>query len=192
MENYLNYLILDIETCPINMGQYETLDEEERKKLLNPIDSRIIAIGVRHNHEDTILLDENEKALLELFWKRWNELRKVGTQIVGFNISVFDLPFLVVRSFVNNVKIVPFTLKYIVDLREKMHAYRPGHSRGTLKEFANLMGMPDIGMDGSHMAALCKAKEYSKIKHYLTNDLLITDNMYKRMKDLSILDVQKW
>src|SRR3989338_6659338 len=120
-----DHLILDIETCPLDIGEYEQLDEEERKKLLNPIDCKVVAIGLRHNEQNIIFLDEDEKKVLEQFWKLFEQKRLGGTQIVGFNIALFDIPFLVVRSFINNVQIVPFTIKYVVDLREKINAYRP-------------------------------------------------------------------
>lgn len=187
-----NYFILDIETAPLQLEVYEQLNEEERKSHLNPIDSKIVAIGLRSKNANTILMDDNEKRLLEHFWKKWNELRMGGTPIVGFNITNFDLPFIVTRSFINNIKITPFTLKFVVDLREKVNAYRYGPSRGTLKDFGKALGIPEIGMDGSHIAMLWKNKEFEKIKSYLENDLLITDKMYQRMEETNILQINKW
>ena len=40
-----DYFVIDIETCPLVLEDYELLDDESRLKLINPIDSKIIAIG---------------------------------------------------------------------------------------------------------------------------------------------------
>ena len=186
------HLVIDIETVPINQEGYAALTEEDKKKLMNPIDSRIIAIGIRYRGEDTLFLGEDEKALLVEFWKRFAALRVGGTEIVGFNLINFDIPFLVTRSFIHVVKIVPFTVKYLVDLREKVSAYRSGHSRGTLKDFARAMGLPVLDVDGSNMAELWTTKQIDKIKEYLKNDLQITDAMYARMRETNILQISRW
>ena len=99
----MQYFVLDVETCPIQLEGYESLPEEEQKKMLNPIDSKVIAIGLRHENTDIIFLEENEKILLQKFWNAWASLRQGGRMIVGFNITQFDIPFLIARSFINNV-----------------------------------------------------------------------------------------
>src|SRR3989338_4531322 len=108
-----NYFIVDIEVCPINLEGYEELEEEERLKLLNPINSKAIAVGIRHLGKNKIFFFENEKEMLEEFWKEWEKIKQIdqySTQIVGFSILNFDLPFLVSRSLINNVTISPFLL----------------------------------------------------------------------------------
>ena len=170
------YFILDIETCPIDVENYEQQDEEDRKKLLNPIDSEIVAIGIRYDGKNTIIMkneddsdekgdygnnaaESNEKQMLIEFWNEWKKLheKNINIKTVGFNITNFDIPFLVVRSFIHNVAISPFTIKFIIDLRDKVNAYRHGHSRGTLKDFGKVLGFP-ADMDGFEVAGLCKKK----------------------------------
>jgi len=41
----MTFFCVDVETCPIDLEAALKMGEEERKKLLNPIDSRIVAIG---------------------------------------------------------------------------------------------------------------------------------------------------
>ncbi|HLD86702.1 MAG TPA: ribonuclease H-like domain-containing protein [Candidatus Nanoarchaeia archaeon] len=187
-----DHFILDIETCPIKMEGYFGLPEEEQKKLLNPIDSRIVAIGIRVNGKDIIFQEEDEKKMLNDFWWEWKKALSPSFQVVGFNCAHFDIPFLVTRSFIHNVPIVPFTLKSIIDLREKVNAYRYGPSRGTLKEFAKVLGIETDGTDGSDIARLCSEGNREKIKEYLAKDLEITDQMFKRMKETNILNIAKW
>jgi uncharacterized protein len=187
-----NYFILDIETVPISLEGYFSLPEEERKKLLNPIDSKIIAIGVRLGGQDIILQSEDERKMLQDFWWEWRKAISPSLQIVGFNIAHFDIPFLVTRSFIQNVPIVPFTLKSIVDIREKVNAYRYGPSRGTLKEFGEIMGIMTDGTDGSDVARLYAEGSHGKIREYLSSDLRITDEMHRRLRDTNILGISKW
>ena len=132
MMNMNNALILDIETCPIDLDYAQSLEEEERMKLINPIDSKIVAIGIRHNGKNIIFQSNDEKQMLEDFWLEWKTIRQGSylRPVVGFNICNFDMPFIVTRSFINDVSISPFTLKQIVDLKQKLSAYRYGHTRG--------------------------------------------------------------
>ncbi len=43
----MNEIILDIEVAPIKYEGYFELDNESKLKLLNPIDSKIVAIGIK-------------------------------------------------------------------------------------------------------------------------------------------------
>ena len=151
-----NYFIVDVETCPMDMQKHDALTEEDRKQMINPIDSRAVAIGIRRNGSDIIFSGQDEKKLLEDFWAEWRKARETGAFIVGFNLLSFDIPFLVTRSFIHKVPIAPFNLKSVIDLRDRISAYRAGHTRGTLKEFAELLGMETVG-DGAQVAALCRS-----------------------------------
>jgi len=189
-----NYFVIDIETCPINLENHENLNEDQKNKLINPIDSKIIAIGIRYDKKNIILLDEDEKNILEEFWLEWKTITKGSDQIraVGFSITNFDIPFIISRSFTNNVIIAPFLLKNIIDLRDKINAYRYGLTRGTLKEHSLSLGIKDFGLNGSDIARLCLKKDYEKIKEYLANDLLITDTMFERVRDTNIININRW
>lgn len=190
----VNALILDIETCPIDIEKASNLEEEEALKLINPIDSKIVAIGVRYKDEDFIFQSDNEKEMLEQFWAKWKEIRgnSVLIPVVGFNIVAFDMPFLVSRSFINKVPVVPFTLKELVDLKEKLSAYRYGKTRGKLKEYAQLIGMDISDTDGSMVMDLYKDGKHDEIKKYLIKDLEITEGVYKLAEELNITKINRW
>ncbi len=189
-------LYFDIETCPIEKDNYLSKDEAERKKLLNPIDSRIVAIGIKIEGKDAVLLrEENEAKMLRGFWEGVAAFRKgAGVhRLVGFNVKDFDLPFLVTRSFICNVKIVPFNLKEIIDLRERLSAFKFGNVRGKLKEFGGLIGLETLeGVDGSKVAELCWAGEWEKILRYLAKDLEITEAIHRRTVELRINEIERW
>ena len=189
-----NYFIVDIEVAPIETVGYNELDEEQKLKLLNPIDSKIIALGIRFNRENKIFYAGSEREIIESFWKEWASIKqKVNlVHVVGFNINNFDLPFITTRSLINKVVISPFTLKYIIDLREKINAYRYGKSRGKLKELALLLNLPVKEIDGSDIGRLYIEGRLNDIKEYLENDLEITDEIFKRAKETKILEISKW
>ena len=189
----MNHIILDIETVPLDMEKYDTLPEEEKFKILNPIDSRIVAIGFKHEGVRTVIIDEDERILLEQFWKKFNDARTKtpGSIIVGFNITNFDLSFLTTRSFARNVQIVPFKLKHVIDIRDKLTAYKSGKTRGTLKDYANFLGIETDGT-GAQVSDWWKNKEYDKIHMYLSRDLDMTEAIYTRAKELRILEIEKW
>jgi len=186
-----NYFIFDIETCPLNLENYQSLDEEERKKLLNPIDSKIIAIGVRSNSGNKIFIGDDEKKILEDFWGEWRRMKQDSVAI-GFNVLNFDIPFIVSRSFINNVEIVPFQLKSIIDLRDRINAFRYGKTRGKLTDYGKLLGLEISRTDGSQVADLWRENKVDELKQYLSKDLEITDQLFIRAKQTKIIHIAKW
>ncbi len=190
----MGYIIVDVETAPLDRKEYESREPDaERKKLLNPIDSKIIAIGLKKKGEAAaVFMGSDEAQLLTDFWKEISKSKSLSTKIVGFNIKDFDLPFLVTRSFVNNVEIVPFIVKEVLDLREKLSAYKFGNVRGKLKEFADFLSIDKMDMDGSDVAGEYWAGNTKKIGDYLKKDLEITEAIYQRIVRLKIDRIERW
>lgn len=189
----MNYFVMDIETCPLDLENYGELSEDEKLKRINPIDSEIVALGIRYKGKNTIFLEENEKKMLDGFWSEWKRIKAdSNAPVVGFNINNFDLPFITTRSLIKKVVISPFILKETIDLREKISAYQY-HPRGKLKEYATLLGLPFLeGMDGSQVADLYMQRDFKKIAEYLISDLEVTDELYKRVRDTNILGISRW
>lgn len=189
-----NYFIVDVETCPVNLENYNALNEEEKIKLINPIDSRIVAIGVRYKNDNRIFIDGSEKKILELFWAEWRKIKEENKNnlAVGFNILNFDIPFIVSRSFINNVEIVPFLLKSILDLKNKINAYRYGKSRGKLSDYGRFLGFEISRIDGSQVAALWSENKIQELKDYLCRDLEITEQLFFRARETKIIHIDKW
>ncbi len=190
----MEYIIIDTETCPVKLEKYLELSETDRKKLLNPIDSKVFAVGLRYNSKNIVIQNNNEKVMLEEFWKELENFigKNLNKKIAGFNIKDFDLPFLVTRSFINNVKVFPFKLKEIIDLREKVSAFRYGFTRGKLKEFGKALEIELPEMNGSMVAEECIKGNTEKIKEYLNKDLEITEKMLKRIIETNIIEIERW
>jgi hypothetical protein len=187
------YIIIDIETIPVELEEYLKKNEEERKKLLNPIDSKIIAIGIKKEGEESkVLIGDNESEILSKFWNEIERAKTSNIKIVGFNIKDFDIPFIVTRSFINNIEIVPFMLKEILDIREKISAYKFGNVRGKLKEFADFLAIEKHEIDGSMIADEYRLGNLEKIGEYLKKDLEITEAVYHRIVRLKIDKIDRW
>lgn len=191
---YAKRIVIDIETCPIDLESYFEKEEEDQLKLLNPIDSKIVAIGLRYDEKNYIFQNEDESIVLRDFWKKFEEIKKENkaTPIVGFNILSFDMPFITTRSLINNVKIYPFSLSEIIDIRDKIHAYKYGKTRGKLKELAILLGQDTLEVDGSDVSLLCKNKDYKTLNKYLEKDIELTDFLYKKIVDLNIIKIKRY
>lgn len=182
--------IIDIETVPIDMNTYFEMEEEEQLKKLNPIDSKIVAIGVRVDGKNDILMGD-EVNVLKSFWDLWKS-HKMGYKMVGFNIRNFDIPFMVTRSFILGVVIEPFVIKDILDLRDNINAFRYGHTRGKMKELAVFLGMEIMDIDGSDVATLFTEQKFDKISAYLEKDLEIIETLYERAQRTNIDKISKW
>jgi hypothetical protein len=184
------HFIIHIETCPVDIEFYKKLDEEGRKRLLNPIDSKIVAIGIRHKGQDLVSMEKSEKDMLRDFWAEWERISKGGdVHVVGFNISSFGLPFITARSFMHDVPISPFLLKNIIDLREKINAYRYGPTRGKLREYAAMLGM---SIEEADAAQLCMEKDLEKLRASLVRDLQLIDALYEKARRTRIIEIKRW
>ncbi len=185
-----NYCIVDVESVPLDYETYKKETEEERKKYFNPILSKIVAIGVRQDAENTLFIStEDEYDILDKFWGMWHT---INCSMVGFNIHDFDIPMLVGRSFIHNVEVVPFNLKNeIIDLRQRLAAFK-FNPKGTLKEYAKQIGLQLSEFDGSMVAELVANGKIKELAGYLEKDLELTDSIFKRAEKLNILKIERW
>ena len=118
--------VFDIETIPLEVGQYSPVLEEliekklvralkadptvidpisERRKIMatDPLLGRIVCIGVYlpHKDEKIAIVDSSEKVILQKFWKL---LSTFSGLFIGFNTVRFDVPFILKRSLIHGVK----------------------------------------------------------------------------------------
>lgn len=187
------YLVIDIETVPLDTDKYFDEDEEDRLDYLNPIDSKVIAAGIRSNGTNEVFIGEDETRVLEDFWDEWSAVKRGNkdVSVVGFNINEFDIPMLASRSFQNGVTISPFTLKELVDLRERISAFQ-WRPKGKLHDFVETLGIsPETG-GGENVAIWYRNDQMNHIKDHLIEDLEITDELYQKARDLNITKIEKW
>ena len=125
----------------------------------------------------------NEKELLEKFWN----MVKTYKQIITFNGRGFDIPYLMMRSAINNVRVsrnfmgYRYNPKEHCDLMEQLTFY--GATRKfTLDFYAKSFGIKsskDKGIDGSMVGELYKQKKYLDVARYCHRDLMTTKELYE-------------
>ena len=188
-----NELIVSIEVAPENIEEYLNLSDEERNKKLNPIDSKIILIAtkIKSNNEIKIFRG-NEKEIISNFWK-YVEDQKVN-KFIGFNIKNFDFPFITTRSFINNIKIAPFTLNKIIDLRELINAFRYGYTRGRLREFADILqiNLADPEFEATQIPQLYYDNKFEELEIFITNNIKILEELYNRAEILNFTKISRF
>ena len=139
--------------------------------------------------EDNIsYIPVKEKEILERFW----EGVKKYDQIVTFNGRAFDIPFIIIRSAINKVKISknfmgqrfpayqPHSCKHI-DLMDELSFHGTVRKKGNLHLFCRAFGInsPKIdGVTGDDIGQLFKRGEFLEIAKYNARDLRATLELF--------------
>jgi len=149
------------------------------KAALNPATGYVICVQYSNSEGEVFIDHAPEADILNRFWAEFSKQRLSGGKLVGLNILEFDLPFLVVRSWLLGVDVPMGVIErwkhrvnwseVFIDLRNE---YLLGRSWSNCKsDFATLArvfgtpGKPD-GMTGADFAEMWvtdpeKAKEYA-------------------------------
>lgn len=183
-------------SAPSNYKDPEKIEryiEEKKKSLidsaaLDPHLGNIIAMGTRLVTDNT-LVEENvlianneemEEQLLEKFWEYFSASNK----IIGYNIIDFDLPYLLARSMVLNVRtdLSRFDINFyrnekIVDLMKILFPRSGAKSLKFLAKRYNITGLVSLDIDGSHVSEMSE-KELSE---YCMSDVVLVEQLYEWM-----------
>lgn len=158
------------------------------KAAFDPLTGRVLAVGLLLNAEcETrrpkfkVIASEDEAVLLREFWTLTRgEMGRIN-QMIGFNTHLFDLPFLIRRSWKHRVQ-VPFGIRRgrywgeeMVDLRD---AWQLGdrQARGSLDAIAKHLGVGAKNGSGAAFANLWHSDRVMALE-YLRNDLELTEKV---------------
>jgi hypothetical protein len=153
--------------------------------------AEVLAIGYfgKQSQIDHQSEGRTEADVLTQFWAMYKKCRAQPRKMVGFNTREFDLPFLMQRSWINQVDVPASVLngRYLdnvfVDLRD---IWRAGAMRqeGSLDSISRAFGIgkkPD-GTTGADFGRLFRDPEQRHLAiEYLANDLVMTKAMAERM-----------
>lgn len=151
---------------------------------LSPLTGEVLAIGLWIDGTHVIISEPaSEAMMLHEFWDAIQDSHQLH-HIIGFNCCLFDLPFLIRRSWKFNVT-VPLGVRrgrywgdQITDLRDVWQCgdrQAPG-SLDTIAKHLGIGGKTGIGKD---FASLWKS-DRTKAIEYLKNDLDLTAEIAKR------------
>jgi len=149
---------------------------------LDPLTGRVLCIGLLQSDKFTILDHPDESQLLVEFWLR---VVMPGRRLIGFNIFLFDLPFLIRRSWKHGIQPSVQVRKGrywnedMVDLRD---VWQMGdrQSHGSLDSIAKHFGLGEKSGNCKDFAGLWE-NDRPKAIEYLQNDLRLTAAIAQRM-----------
>lgn len=151
---------------------------------LNPLENRITAIGIKTDKQEIVIMEEDERRMLERFWTFLSRFDKF--RLIGFNNFNFDQYFLNIRCFKHNVKILDVKGRTI-DLRFVL-SNGNRFKNGKLGEYAFLLGFKkysDLG--GELVVDAWKNRKLGIIEKYLRQDLKITYAIMLRCGEIGLL-----
>lgn len=189
------YLFLDIETAPLEIKNEaiksylmdKKISKESRSFI--PIYSKIITIGIKELDKPAeIYADDNEKALLEKFWQIIN--KNPFSRIVTFNGYKFDIPFIIIRSIINEVN-MPIHINTNRWSMEKSNHFDVMMFFSQYETFLNpslevmghVLGIPAEynSISGADIERLYKEGNIDEIKNKCQNDVVLLEEVFKRV-----------
>ena len=147
---------------------------------LDPLTGRVVAVGLLYpdSGEFHVIGHEDEAATLREFWDVCRGEQGRINQMVGFNTHLFDLPFLIRRSWKHRVA-VPLGIRRGRYWSDEMLDLRDGWqlgdrmAKGSLDVIAKHLGVGAKNGDGKAFAGLW-ASDRAQAVAYLRNDVQLT------------------
>ena len=189
-----NYIFLDIETVPFKI-EHEDVKEylmdkkiSKEQRAFDPNYCKIITIGIKKMNEDTKIFFGEEKEILQKLWSYLNE--NSDAVIVTHNGYKFDIPFIILRSCINDVD-VPIKINTSKWGMERSNHFDVMLFLSHYESFSNInldiLGkMHKIEVDGerfrgAEIERLFKEKKFDKINEHCKQDLELLENVFKKL-----------
>lgn len=154
---------------------------------LDALTGRVLAVGLLNEEGDfSIIGHDEEPLLLKEFWAACRSGMGRANRMVGFNTHLFDLPFLIRRSFKHRVDIPPgirhgrYWSDEMVDLRE-MWQMGDRQAHGSLDAIARHLGVGCKNGHGEDFARLWR-EDRDQAVAYLRTDLELTARIAARLQ----------
>jgi len=190
----MNYLFLDIETAPLEIINEDVKNYLMDKKIskesrsLDPNYSKVISIALKLNNEDAkIFYGDNES---EILINAWGFIRENKAIIVTHNGYNFDIPFLIIRSCVNNVNIPIIINTNPWQMLNSNHfdtmKFFSGFGSFTNPNLEILAKLNNINVEekrvsGIEIEKLYKLKEWEKINSRCKQDVEILERVFNKL-----------
>ena len=145
---------------------------------LDALTGRVLVIGLVEEGLIRVIEHQDEAALLTAFWELCQgEMGRIN-RMVGFNTHLFDLPFLIRRSWKLGIAVPMgirrgrFWAEEMVDIRNEWQL-GDRMARGSLDTIAKHLGVGQKNGDGKEFGKLWATDREAAIA-YLNNDLTLT------------------
>ena len=188
----MEYAFLDIETAPIKIDHEKAktylMDKKisKERRSLDPNYTKVIVIGIKVNDNFEIMQDEDEKALLEKFW---GYVEKKNLKFITHNGYKFDVPFLIVRSCLNNVKITAKINTNMWSMEKSNHfdtmiffSQYGNFTNPNLHMLAHLQGIEfeDNKIRGRDIEKLYEEGKIEAIKEHCKLDIEVLEKVFRK------------
>jgi len=193
MSSTPEYLVIDIETCPLKISDttvWVYLTEKATVRTMHPVFSKIIAIGTKQpNAGPQVICGDNEKEILEKFWALIDTLKP--KTIITFNGYGFDVPFILARSSLNKVKPSTWinTNKWNMETSNHFDCMLFFSQKGAFINVAQAIicrmlgiNVPSDIISGTQIEDCYKRKDWKPITYRCAQDTIMTEELYKRIQ----------
>jgi len=197
----MRYIVVDIETVPLEIKDPDIIqylmDKKigKEKRALDPNYSKILAIGLKQESKDPeILIGEDEAKILKEFWDILDNYMKQPTpykkRIVTHNGYKFDVPFIIIRSYINHIKpkVAINTNKWRM---EESNHFDTMQFFSQYELFTNLslkilcrmhdIEVPEGGISGADIEEHYKRGNWDIIKEHCKQDVQMTSKLYEKI-----------
>lgn len=152
---------------------------------LEPITHQIICVGLGNLENGTIqcFYGKDEEKLLTEFWDKVEDYE----ELVGFNSDGFDIPFLITRSLINNVKIKKTKS---IDLRKVVSSFFTSYdkyAKGSLSDWAEVLEVEQHTISGKKMLQLFIDEKWPDVLKHNREDIELTKKLYERCKNCGLI-----
>lgn len=170
--------------CDANLGKILCIGYSEQNEF-----GAIVEHGCFGWCEETTDFQPDEKMILADFWQYMRGFNCSNDLIIGHNIMDFDLPFILQRSIIHNVRpTVGFYFgKYreapIFDTMRVWDSWKWGGST-SLEKLAFALGLenPKVGgISGGNLYEAYQEGRFEEIYRYCMRDVKVTRNAWRKM-----------
>ena len=152
---------------------------------LDSLEHRIIAIGFSKTYASYVVIDEDEKFLIEEFLSHLHD----GVVLVGYNITNFDIPFITARAVKHGLydEIAIIREVYRIDLMPLVKRYLLTRDRYVrLKDICEFLGIHvEDPVDGSQVPELWKKGDKETIRKHCFADLERLSKLFWKLEKLA-------
>ena len=139
---------------------------------LEPLTDAISCICIMKNNGVFLTFcGDNERTLLTEFWEGVDN----NEEWIGFNSSSFDIPFIIKRSLINNIRMKKIGKS--TDLRLIVNGFFYSYEKkthGKLDDWCTILGCQNKVENGLKMVEYFQNKEFDKIKEHCEYDIKLT------------------
>ena len=196
----MKFITLDIETVPLKIEHEEVREYLMDKKIskearsLDPNYSKIIAIGVKVLNEPKMFYGDDEEKILNEFWNFMKEFANKNPfyRIVTHNGYKFDIPFIIIRSCINNID-----LPKEVDINTNMWNMKKSNHFDTMIFFSHYGNFINPNLDvlsklagievpkerifGADIEKVYKNNDWGKITEHCRQDVEILEKLFEKL-----------